>query len=68
MTTQLAEIKQQAMTNRQKSKPIEQLIQASLKELGKALPSHLNAERLVRIAITTIRQNPKLAECSPMSF
>ena len=61
-------IKQQALTNRQKSKPIEQLIQASLKELGKALPSHLNAERLVRIAITTIRQNPKLAECSPMSF
>jgi len=61
-------IKQQALTNRQKSKPIEQLIQASLKELGKALPSHLNAERLVRIALTTIRQNPKLAECSPMSF
>ena len=68
MATQLTEIKQQALNNRQKSKPIEQLIQASLKELGKALPSHLNAERLVRIAITTIRQNPKLAECSPMSF
>ncbi len=68
MATQITEIKQQAMINRQKSKPIEQLIQASLKELGKALPAHLNAERLVRIAITTIRQNPKLAECSPMSF
>ena len=68
MSTQIAEIKQQAIANRQKSKPIEQLIQASLKELGKALPAHLNAERLVRIAITTIRQNPKLAECSPMSF
>lgn len=68
MSTQLAEIKEQALTNRQKSKPIELLIQASLKELGKTLPSHLKAERLVRIAITAIRQNPKLAECTPMSF
>ncbi len=68
MSTQLAQIKQQAITARQKSKPIEQLIQASLNELGKALPSHLNAERLVRIALTTLRLNPKLAECTPESF
>ena len=68
MSTQVVELKQQALTVRHKSKSIEQLIQASLKELGKALPSHLNAERLARIAITTIRQNPKLAECTPMSF
>lgn len=68
MTTQLAEIKQQAILARQRSKPIEQLIQSSLKELGKALPSHLNAERLVRIALTTLRLNPKLAECTPESF
>lgn len=68
MATQLAEIKQQVVTNRQKAKPIEQMIQASLKELGKALPAHLNPERLVRIAITTIRLNPALADCTSESF
>jgi len=68
MSTQLTEIKQQAVLLRQKSKPIEELIKGSLKELGKALPSHLNAERLVRIALTTIRLNPALIECTPESF
>ena len=68
MSTQVTEIKQQAIVNRQKSKPIEQLIQASLKELGKALPNHLNAERLARIALTTLRLNPALADCTPESF
>ncbi|MCD7740497.1 MAG: recombinase RecT [Candidatus Gastranaerophilales bacterium] len=68
MSSQLAQIKQQAIAARQKSKPIESLIQASLKELGKALPAHLNAERLVRIALTTLRLNPKLSECTPESF
>ena len=66
--TQVAEITIQAKEQREKSKPIEVLIKASLKELGKALPAHLNAERLVRIALTTLRQNPKLAECNPMSI
>lgn len=68
MSTQIAEIKQQAILARQRSKPIEQLIQSSLKELGKALPTHLNAERIVRIALTTLRLNPKLSECTPESF
>ncbi len=44
------------------------LIQSSVKELGKALPEHLNAERLVRIALTTIRLNPELSKCTPESF
>lgn len=44
------------------------LIQTSVKELAKALPSHMNAERMVRIALTTLRMNPKLYDCEPMSF
>lgn len=66
--TQIANITQQIQQNRQKSKPIEQLIQKSLSELGKAVPAHLNAERLVRIALTSLRRNPELAECTPESF
>jgi len=44
------------------------MIERSAKELSRALPSHLNAERLVRIALTSIRQNPELATCTKESF
>ena len=48
--------------------PLQDLIQASVKELGRALPAHLSPDRLVRIALTNIRLNPGLANCSPASF
>lgn len=53
-----------------KTKPTDilALINNSVKELGKALPRHMNAERLVRIATTTMRLNPALYKCEPMSF
>ena len=53
---------------KQETKSIVQVIQASVKELEKAVPSCMSAERLARIAVTTIRLNPKLAECTPQSF
>ena len=39
-------------------------------EIAKSLPKHLkeNAERYARIAVTLVRQNPKLASCDPVSF
>lgn len=47
---------------------IKDLIEKSAKELGKALPSHLRPERIVRIALTTLKTNPKLYQCNPQSF
>jgi recombination protein RecT len=47
---------------------LETLIRQSAKELGQTLPAHLNPERLVRIALTSIRMNPELAKCTPQSF
>lgn len=44
------------------------LINSSTRELARALPKHLSPERLARIATTAIRQNPKLAQCTPASF
>lgn len=44
------------------------LIEKSAKELARCLPNHMKPERLVRIALTCIRQNPQLADCTPESF
>lgn len=51
-----------------KSKTIFDVIQAGAKQFATALPKHVNSERFIRIAITTIRQNPKLAKCSQESL
>lgn len=37
-------------------------------EIARALPKHLKADRMLRIAQTTVRKNPKLLECDPYSF
>ena len=51
-----------------KAKTIFDIIQAGAKQFATALPKHINTDRFVRIAITTIRQNPKLAKCSQESL
>ena len=47
---------------------IEDMIKQATQQLGKALPAHMNPERLTRIALTTLRLNPTLYQCEPMSF
>ena len=51
-----------------KSKTIFDVIQAGAKQFATALPKPINSDRFVRIAITTIRQNPKLAQCNQESL
>ena len=51
-----------------KPKGLHELIRESSKELQNALPSHMNPERMVRIALTSVRMNPELARCTPESF
>jgi recombination protein RecT len=41
---------------------------AVMAQIMKALPRHLTADRLIRIATTELRKNPKLALCTPQSF
>ncbi|NID15005.1 recombinase RecT [Luteibacter yeojuensis] len=36
-------------------------------EIGRALPKHLDGDRMARIALTSFRSNPKLAKCEPRS-
>lgn len=51
-----------------KPKTIIDLVQSSKNQFANALPKHINTDRFVRIAITTIRLNPKLAQCSQESL
>lgn len=57
-----------AMAEAPKAVSVQDLINKSVKELGRALPEHMNPERLARIALTCIRLNPKLGQCTPESF
>jgi recombination protein RecT len=36
-------------------------------QIAHALPKHINPDRMLRVALTCFRQNPKLAECDPKS-
>lgn len=43
------------------------MLEAYKGEIARALPRHMNAERLTRIALTEFRKNPRLADCDPKS-
>ncbi len=43
------------------------LLDAYKGEIARALPRHLNAETMTRVALTCFRMNPKLEECKPAS-
>lgn len=47
---------------------LKDMVKKAATELGKALPAHMNPERVVRIAHTCINQNPELSKCTPASF
>lgn len=51
-----------------KNKTIFDVIQAGKKQFEAALPQHVNSDRFLRIALTSIRQNPKLAQCKQESL
>lgn len=63
----IQEVKDKAIAAK-KPLTIQELIEQSSKQLGKALPQHMRPERIVRVALTTLRLNPKLYECDPQSF
>lgn len=37
-------------------------------EIERALPRHMDADRMARLLLTAVRQTPKLAQCDPQSF
>lgn len=47
---------------------IRSLLEKSRKQMEAALPKHLTADRLLRVAMTSIQRTPKLLECTPKSL
>lgn len=47
---------------------VTQFIEQMKGEIARALPRHLNADRLARIMLTEVRRTPLLAQCTPASF
>ncbi len=47
---------------------VKQLFESRKGEITAALPKHMDADRMLRIAVTSIRKNPKLAEADPASL
>lgn len=45
-----------------------QLVQSMVPEIARALPKHITPDRMARIALTALRQNPDLAACNQASF
>lgn len=50
------------------TKSVMALVERSKNQIMAALPTHMSAERMVRIVFTEIRKNPELASCDQMSF
>jgi|ERR1700678_360968 recombination protein RecT len=59
-------LKQQAGLQKKPISILEKL-ESMKPQIAMALPRHLTPERMVRIAITCLRTNPKLAECDAQS-
>lgn len=52
----------------QNSMTIQKMLVKYKDQISAALPAHMTAEKMSRLALTAIRKNKKLAECSPVSL
>lgn len=64
----VTKLKDKVISTENKKVDMATFIRNQIDELGKALPSFMTPERFVRIAVTSMRLNPKLAECTQMSI
>lgn len=56
-----------AVVENKTPKDFPSMLKAFLPEIQRALPKHLDGDRMSRIALTAFRRTPKLAECDPRS-
>ena len=56
------------LKQKKNKKTVFDLIQSSKEQFAMALPKHVSTDRFTRVALTAVRQNPKLQECSVPSL
>jgi recombination protein RecT len=71
-TTTVSQLRKGAMSQNEiaqlpKAKQFPEMLESFKSEIARALPRHLNPDRMARIALTCFRMNPTLAECTPGS-
>lgn len=54
--------------NQDPARNVQALLVSAEKQIAAALPRHMTASRMARIALTECRKNPELLACDPMSF
>lgn len=64
-STNIADLQKQSGGKKPQNFPA--MLKASFAEVARALPKHLNPDRMSRIALTAFRRNPNLAKCDPRS-
>lgn len=64
----MAGVNNSLLKQEKSKKTVFDVIQQGKDQFAAALPKHINSDRFTRIAITAIRQNPKLQECSVPSL
>jgi recombination protein RecT len=58
-----------AVAQQQNARPsVAQAIELMKPEIARALPKHLDADRMARLALTLVRKDRNLAACTPESF
>lgn len=62
MTTKALEVQQKKVAS------VRQMLERNQGAVNAALPSHMSAERFLRIALTQFQKTPKLLDCTPESF
>lgn len=51
-----------------KTNTVRNLLEKSRDQIMMALPKHMEVDKLIRVVMTNIQQNPKLLECTPISL
>ena len=60
--------KNEIVPTNQKFDTIRTMLEKSKQQISLALPRHLSADRMLRIAMTSVRRTPKLLGCTPQSL
>src|SRR5262245_29341353 len=53
---------------KQKIATVRDLLEKSRAQIALALPRHMSADRMLRVAMTSVQRNPLLLDCTPVSL